>query len=94
MNRPNDDPTRPNDTTAAGGSNGPNLALIAFGIIAILAVIFFLQNGESTSIDFWVFEKTTTKRWTILMSILFGVVLDRLFSFWWRRRKRRKAAND
>ena len=94
MNRPNDDLRRPNDNNAASGSNGPNIALIAFGIIAVLAVIFFLQNGERTSIDFWVFEKTTTKRWTILMSILLGVALDRLFSFWWRRRRRRKAVND
>ena len=32
-------------------------------------------------------------RWSILMSVVFGVVLDRLFSFWWRRRKRRQNAN-
>ncbi|MCU1359442.1 MAG: hypothetical protein JWN99_731, partial [Ilumatobacteraceae bacterium] len=51
---------------------------------------FFLQNGERTSIDFLFFEKTTTKRWSILMSIVFGVVLDRLLSFWWRRRKNKK----
>jgi uncharacterized integral membrane protein len=93
MNRANDDLTRPNDMQAESGSNGPNIAIIAFGIIAILAIIFFLQNGERTSIDFWVFEKTTTKRWSILMSILLGVVLDRLFAFWWRRRRRKKATS-
>lgn len=94
MNRPNDDLTTTNGArTAESGSSGPSVALIAFGIVAILAVVFFLQNGEHTSIDFLVFEKDTTKRWSILMSVVFGVVLDRLFSFWWRRRKRRQNAN-
>jgi uncharacterized integral membrane protein len=92
MNRSNDDLTRTNEAprTAESGSNGPNIALIAFGIVAILAIIFFLQNGERTSIDFLFFTKNTTKRWSILMSVVFGVVLDRLLSFWWHRRKRKK----
>jgi uncharacterized integral membrane protein len=76
--------------SAASGSNGPNIALIAFGIVAILAVVFFLQNGERTSIDFLFFEKTTTIRWSLLMAIVFGIILDRLLGFWWRRRKRRR----
>jgi uncharacterized integral membrane protein len=88
MNRANDDLTRSNETNAASGSNGPSIALIAFGIVAILAAIFFLQNGERTSIDFLVFEKRTTIRWSLLMAIVFGVVLDRLIGFWWRRRRR------
>ena len=90
MNRANDDLPRSNETNAASGSNGPSIALIAFGIVAILAVIFFLQNGERTSIDFLVFEKRTTIRWSLLMAIVFGVVLDRLIGFWWRRRRRNR----
>jgi uncharacterized integral membrane protein len=93
MKRPNDDLTRPNETgpaSAASGGNGPSAALIAFGIVAVLAIIFFLQNGERIPIDFWVFEKTTTIRWSILMATVFGIVLDRLFGFWWRRRKRKR----
>lgn len=93
MSRSNDDELmRPTETrvSAASGSNGPSVALIAFGIVAILAVIFFLLNGERTSIDFLVFEKTTTIRWSLLMAIVFGVILDRLFGFWWRRRKNKK----
>lgn len=94
MNRPNDDLTRTNgERTAESGRGGPSVALIGFGIVAVLAVIFFLQNGEHTSIDFLVFESDTTKRWSILMSVVFGVVLDRLFTFWWRRRKRRQNAD-
>jgi uncharacterized integral membrane protein len=91
MNRSNDELPRPNQNAAEGGNSGPNVALIAFGIVAVLAVIFFLQNGESTSIDFWMFEKTTTIRWSLLMAIVFGVVLDRLFGIWWRRRRKKNA---
>jgi uncharacterized integral membrane protein len=89
LNRPNDNLPRTNESSAASGGNGPSIALIAFGIVAILAVIFFLQNGERTSIDFLVFEERTTIRWSLLMAIVFGAVLDRLIGFWWRRRKRK-----
>jgi uncharacterized integral membrane protein len=85
-----DDELRRNDNPAAGGRSGPNLTLIAFAAVVMLSVIFFLQNGEETSIDFWVFESTTTIRWSLLMAVVLGIVLDRLFSMWWRRRRRRK----
>jgi hypothetical protein len=35
-----------------------------------------------------IFEKTTTKRFSILMAIVLGVLLDRLFTIWWRRRRK------
>jgi len=28
-------------------------------------------------------------RWLILMTIILGAVADRLFSIWWRRRRRK-----
>jgi hypothetical protein len=40
--------------------------------------MFFLQNSEPVFIDFLVFEKKTTIRWSILMAIVLGVLLDRL----------------
>ena len=67
----------------------PNIALIAGLIIAALCVIFFLQNGEEVAIDFLFVEKTTTIRWSILMAVVLGVLLDRLVSICWRRRKRK-----
>jgi uncharacterized integral membrane protein len=84
------DAARRSSNNAASGRNGPNIALIAFGVVIVLAVVFFLQNGEQTNIDFWFFEAETTIRWSILMSILFGVVLDRCFSIWWRRRRKKR----
>ena len=75
----------------AGIKTGPNIALIAALVIAAIAVIFFFQNGEYTSVDFLIFEKRTTIRWSILMAALLGAVIDRLAISWWRRRKSAKA---
>jgi uncharacterized integral membrane protein len=81
---------RAGDTNAASGSKGPSAALIVFGVIAVLAIVFFLQNSEPVFIDFLVFEKKTTIRWSILMAIVLGVLLDRLATVWWRRRRSKK----
>ncbi len=51
--------------------------------------MFFFQNGELVSIDFLFVEKRTTIRWSILMAVVLGILLDRLVSIWWRRRKRK-----
>lgn len=74
--------------SAASGRNGPNVALIAAGVLIVVAVIFFLQNSNRTEIDFLFFTKTTTVRWSIIVAIILGIVIDRLFTFWWRRRGR------
>lgn len=86
----NNDLQRAGDTNAASGSRGPSAALIVFGLIAVLTLVFFLQNSEPVFIDFLVFEKKTTIRWSILMAIVFGVLLDRLAAVWWRRRRNAK----
>ena len=72
---------------AASGKSGPNLALIAAGVVAALCLAFILQNNHEASIHFVFFTKTTTIRWLILMTIILGAVADRLFSIWWRRRR-------
>lgn len=64
--------------------------LIIFGVIAIVTVIFILQNRERTNIDFLFFE-VKARVWTsMLIAIVLGVILDRLFLSWWRRRKAAK----
>lgn len=90
--RNDDDLPRSGPNQAASGASGPSVMFIVLAIVAVLAIIFFLQNGETVRIDFWVFEKKTTIRWSILMSILLGVLLDRVLSIAWQRRKRNKAA--
>jgi uncharacterized integral membrane protein len=81
----------PAASVVSSGRKGPGATVIAFGVIALLAVVFFFQNSEVTYIDFLIFEKRTTIRWSIMMAVILGVVLDRLFSNWWRRRKSNKA---
>lgn len=77
---------------AASGSNGPNITLIGFGILVVLFVVFFLQNSETLSIDFLVFEKKTTIRWSLLVAVVLGIAIDRIFTMWWRRRRKRNDA--
>lgn len=74
----------------------PNIALIAGLIVAAACIIVFLRNSNEVSLDFMFYEKTTTVRWAILMSIVLGALLDRVITIWWRRRRRKKvqAKND
>lgn len=78
-------------SAAAQQRSGMSPAVIVFGVLAAVGLIFFLGNGSQTEFHFLVWEWTTTVRWMILLSILLGVVLDRTFSFWRRRRRKRKA---
>lgn len=71
--------------------SGMSPAIIVFALLAVVGLVFFLGNGSETQFHFLFWEWTTTVRWMILVSLLLGVVLDRTFSFWWRRRKKRKA---
>ncbi len=72
------------------GRNGPSFALIFFLIVIALAAVFALQNSEMVSIDFLVVEKKTTIRWSILMAVALGILIDRIFSIWWHRRAKKK----
>ena len=57
------------------GRTGPSIALIFFLIVVALAAVFFLQNSEEVALDFLVFEKVTTIRWSILMAVVLGILL-------------------
>lgn len=71
-----------------GGLSPSLIALIALGI---LAVIFILQNGSKKEVSFLMLDVRAPVWLVIVLSMVVGVVLDRLFGFWWRRRK---AKND
>ena len=71
------------------GRSGPNPTLVGLAIVVVLFVVFFLQNSEHLKIDFLVFEKDTTIRWSLLVAVLLGVAFDRILTIWWRRRRRR-----
>ena len=77
--------------SAGSCRSGPSPALIGVLIAIALIVVFFFQNGEHQQIDFLFFEKNTTIRWSLLIAVLLGVALDRVFTMWWRRRRKRNA---
>ena len=74
------------DQVAEG--SGPSAALIAAAVIAVLAVVFIAQNGTKTTVEFLFFEKRVSVWVAIAVSIVLGVLLNSLFGFWWRRRRR------
>ena len=84
---------RSGDNSAASGTSGPSFAFIGLLIVVALALVFFLQNSEPVYIDFLVFERKTTIRWSILMAVVLGVLLDRIFAIVWRRRKKNRQNN-
>ena len=62
--------------------------LVALGIVAIVAVIFIVQNSERANVDF-LFLDVSSRVWVaLLVAIGFGIVLDRLLMYWWNRRRR------
>jgi uncharacterized integral membrane protein len=76
---------------AASGQNGISPALIGLLVVVVLAVIFFFQNGSTTTVELWGFTWETTIRWSLLVAIGIGVVLDRLAATVLRRRRKRRA---
>lgn len=93
--QPDDDPTTPESRgeqrhAAASGSNGPSPWLIAFGLLAVVVVVFIIANDHSTEISFGFFHWTTTVRWSIFIAVALGVLLDRLLIFGLKRRRKKK----
>jgi len=89
MKQPNPDDIERIDPSVAD-KKGPSPALIAFAVVVVLTVVFVLRNRDRTQLDFLVFE-VHARVWTsIAVSIALGVVLDRLFLRFWRKRRQRK----
>jgi fructose-specific phosphotransferase system IIC component len=76
----------------ASGRNGPNVTLIGLAIVVAAGVAFFFQNGNSTSIHFLFFQKDAKTRWAIIVAVVLGILIDRIFTMWWRRRRRQNNA--
>ncbi len=84
-------PTNTNEVQrdASSGRSGPSVTLIALAVVIVLFVVFFLQNSEHLTIDFLVFEKRTTIRWSLLVAVVLGILFDRIITIVWRRWRRR-----
>jgi uncharacterized integral membrane protein len=70
-------------------SRGPSKELLAFVVVAVLAVVFVLGNTESASIRFLV-PRVQAPMWVlVVLCIAIGIVLDRAWQFSRRRKKKR-----
>ncbi len=81
----------PAEGIAASGRSGPPWKLIALVLVVAAAVTFFFQNGEEAGVEFlWLDFRWPL--WAVIgVSILAGVVLDRLIGWQWRRSRRAQA---
>jgi hypothetical protein len=73
----------------ASGRNGPSATLVLLAILVAAGVAFFFQNSNQTTIHFLFFQKDAKTRWAIIVAVALGIAIDRIFSMWWRRRRRR-----
>ena len=80
--------------SAASGRNGVSPVLVAWLVIVAVSAIFFFRNGEPTKLDFMFVTTHNKTRWLVITCIAIGVILDRLFTMWWRRRRRIKALQN
>jgi uncharacterized integral membrane protein len=77
------------DQAPAQPRSGVSPTVIALGIVAIVAVIFIVQNSSRTDVNFLFFNVRSRVWVALLVAIGIGVLLDRLFIAWWRRRRTR-----
>lgn len=75
----------------AGGSDGaPPWKLIALLIVVAGLATFFFQNGSDAPVQF-LWMDASWPVWTVIgISVVIGIVLDRLFTWQWRRARRRR----
>jgi uncharacterized integral membrane protein len=87
------DERKADQAASAAKSRNPMMspAFLGFVVVAVFAVLFFLKNSTEVELDFIFFDHVTTVRWLIIISLVLGVLLDRLATMMWRRRKKRKA---
>ena len=77
------------EVTAESGQSGPPWKLIALLLVVAGLAVFFFQNGHASRGEFlWMDGRWPT--WTVIgISVVVGVVLDRLGTWQWRRSRDR-----
>ena len=79
------------DQAAESGTKAPSVKLVLFLVLAAALAVFFFQNGHSAQVEFLWMDGTWSVRAVILVSVVIGILLDRLGLWQWRRARRRKA---
>ena len=80
----------PDGASAESGTSGPPFKLIVLLIVVVALAVFFLQNGDDVPIQFlWIDARWPM--WSVIgVSVIAGVIIDRLGTWQWRRARRRK----
>lgn len=86
----NGDGPTPTSRPDSTGARSVSPRLVAFLVIAVVAAVFVLQNREPTTIHFLNLDVTTRVWLAIVIAIVLGALLDRLFLAWWRRRRNKE----
>jgi len=81
---------RDSQRPAEAGRQLPSIKLIALLVVAIGIVVFFLQNSDTARIEFLWMDVDWPVRSVIVISVLAGIIIGRLGSFFWARARRRK----
>jgi uncharacterized integral membrane protein len=82
--------SEPTQVEAGSHRDGPPWKLIALLVVMVALAIFFFQNGDDAPVEFlWI--DATWPVWAVIgVSVAFGIVIDRLASWQWRRARRRR----
>lgn len=73
--------------------SGPPWKMIMLLVVVVALGIFFFQNGGDVEVNFLTFEFTWPLWAVIGISVLIGIVLDRLGTWQWRRARNRRNAD-
>jgi uncharacterized integral membrane protein len=82
---------QPHETTVTPKKRTMSPTLLGFVVVVAVALIFILQNRGRTDIHFLFFDHSGRQWVNVVIAMAVGVLLDRLFALWWRRRKRDKS---
>ena len=73
--------------------SGPPWKMLMLLVVVVALGIFFFQNGGDVEVNFLTFEFTWPLWAVIGISVLIGIVLDRLGTWQWRRARNRRNAD-
>ena len=62
--------------------------LVSFAVLVAIAAAFVLQNRDRMPVNFLFFEINSRQWVNLIVAVAFGVVLDRSFIGWRKRRRK------
>ncbi len=69
---------------------GPSVGLVVGGLVLLALVLFIAQNTTKVEINFLFLDFTASAWVVIVIGVVLGVLADRAFGVWWRRRRERR----